>query len=652
MTSKQKQRERGTNWNGSSSPRSGSGKSDSKTAGASAGTSGGGGNWRLASRLLKLTWRYRRGCLGLLVLQLASPAVGLVGLTAFGLALDAMRHAINPAVRVPHWPWNFAPPAAWPPLAVLGLISALMLLVAVGTAFLRFATIYQSALLTQQIVVQLRKDVYDKLQRLSFRFFDASSSGSIINRVTGDVQAARMFIDNVVIQVIVTVLTLVVYATYMLKTHLTLALACMAATPLMWLCSVLFSRAVRPWYRQARQLWDALVLVLSENVQGMHVVKCFGRQERESEKFRRASRRIRWQQRKIFRLTSLFVPTIEGISSMNTAVLLGFGGYLVITDPRFTLGQGLVVFMGLLGGFSSQVNQLANITNTIQHSLTAAHRVFEVLDTPVEIQSPPKPVPLDRAQGRVTFENVSFAYQPGDAVLQDVNFDIAPGQCVAILGATGSGKSTLLSLIPRFYDPVAGRVKIDGTDLKQLDVDDLRRNVGLVFQESFLFSNTVASNIAFGHPEATAKQIIEAAKIAAAHDFIQDLPHGYETVIGEHGCDLSGGQRQRLAIARAILLQPPILLLDDATSAVDPETEHEILTAMDNAMQGRTTFVVAHRLSTLRRADLILVLEQGRIVQRGTHEELMNLKGPYLRAARLQIADAESRRLLGVGEPA
>jgi len=250
----------------------------------------------------------------------------------------------------------------------------------------------------------------------------------------------------------------------------------------------------------------------------------------------------------------------------------------------------------------------------------------------------------------VSFENVSFAYGGAEAVVRDVTLDVPAGQCVAILGATGAGKSVLMSLVPRFFDPTAGRVLIDGIDARRLDLDDLRRNIGLVFQESFLFSNTVAANIAFGHPEATRAQIEKAARIAAAHDFIQALPQGYDTVLGESGSTLSGGQRQRLAIARAVLLEPAILLLDDPTAAIDSETEHEIFEALDRAIAGRTTFIVAHRLSTLRRADLIVVLERGRIVQRGTHEQLMREPGPYLHVANLQLVDNRELQQLGLGE--
>jgi len=296
--------------------------------------------------------------------------------------------------------------------------------------------------------------------------------------------------------------------------------------------------------------------------------------------------------------------------------------------------------------FSAQVSSMAGIVNTLQQSLIGARRVFEVLDAPLEVAEPAAPLRPERVTGRIRFEHVAFGYSPGAPVLDDVDFEIGPGECVAVLGATGAGKSTLLSLIPRFYDPLRGQITLDGVDLKRLPLDYLRRNIGLVFQESLLFRNSVAQNIAFGNPGASREQIEAAAKIAGAHSFIVELPDGYDTVLEEGAVNLSGGQRQRIAIARALLLEPKILLLDDPTTAVDPQTEHEVLEAMDAAIEGRTTLIVANRLSTLRRADWILVLDDGRVVERGTHAQLMKNHGIYYRAASLQAADQDSIVLL------
>jgi ABC-type multidrug transport system fused ATPase/permease subunit len=383
---------------------------------------------------------------------------------------------------------------------------------------------------------------------------------------------------------------------------------------------------------------EVMVQNLAESIQGIAVTKAFGREAEDRMKFERSNQEVFDQQRGIFWRVSLFSPVIGFLTRINVMVLLGYGGWLVAHD-RLPLGAGLVVFAGLLDQFSGQVNNVATIVNSVQQSLIGARRVFEILDAPVEVQDAPDAIRRPRLEGVVRFENVTFSYLGIDPVLRDINLEVKSGQCVAILGATGAGKSVLMSLIPRFFDPVAGRVLIDGLDVRRLCLDDLRRNIGLVFQESFLFSNTVAANIAFGHPGATPQQIEKAAHIAAAHDFIMKLPQGYDTVISESGQSLSGGQRQRLAIARAVLLEPAILLLDDPTAAIDSETEHEIFEALDRAIAGRTTFIVAHRLSTLRRADFVIVMEHGRIVQQGTHEQLMKIPGPYLSVANLQLVD-------------
>jgi ATP-binding cassette subfamily B protein len=404
---------------------------------------------------------------------------------------------------------------------------------------------------------------------------------------------------------------------------------------------------IQPRYAESRRLVERLIQHFAESIQGMQVTKAFGREPEDRAAFEAKNQRVLEQQQGIFWRVSFFSPAVGFLTRVNMVILLGYGGYLVI-HGELPLGMGLIVFAGLLEQYSGQVNQVATVVNSVQQSLIGARRVFEIMDAPIEITNVPDAARVTRLQGAVRFENVSFAYDAITPVVKDINLEVPVGQCVAILGATGAGKSILMSLIPRFFDPTQGRVLVDGRDLRELHLDDLRRNIGIVFQESFLFSHTVASNIAFGHPDATREQIERAAKVAAAHDFIMQLPEGYDTILGESGNTLSGGQRQRLAIARAVLLEPPILLLDDPTAAIDSETEHEIFEALDRAIAGRTTFIVAHRVSTLRRADVILVMEAGRIVQRGTHKELLAQPGPYLRVANLQLLDAGQLGDLGV----
>jgi ATP-binding cassette subfamily B protein len=391
-----------------------------------------------------------------------------------------------------------------------------------------------------------------------------------------------------------------------------------------------------------------MVLDLSEGVQGVQVTKSFGREAEAYQRFSSKTAAVSVQQQRLFWRVSVYSPVVDFLGQSNLLMLLGYGGFLV-ANRALSLGD-LIVFAGLLQQFSTQVTNMAGVVNTIQQSLIGARRVYEVLDAPIEITSPKDATRPAKTRGAIAFEKVDFAYAPGEMALSGISFEARPGQCIAVVGPTGSGKSTLLSLVPRFYDPTAGRILLDGIDLRRYDVDELRRRIGLVFQESFLFSNTVAANIAFGSPHATREQIERAAKIAAAHRFVQELPEGYDTVLSESGGNLSGGQRQRLAIARAILLDPPLLILDDPTASVDPETERDILDAMNEAMAGRTTFVVTHRISTLRRADSILVLEDGAIVERGTHDELMKKGGHYLRTAALQGAiDEGTDRLAQLG---
>jgi len=598
-----------------------------------------------------LSWRYRAGCLKVLALQILLLLIGLSGLSFTGIGIDYLRQQLQPNSPDPHWLFGWRPPPDWPPAAVLGLVAGCILGLALLRVVLTFLYQAQVGELVQgRIVVDLRAQVYDKLQRLSFRFFDENASGSIINRVTRDVQATRLFIDGVLLPGIIMALSLGIYLAYMLSLHTGLTLACLATTPLLWLLTARFSRLVKPAYLLNRSLVDRMILVLSETVQGIHVIKGFAREPEAMARFRKANRKVRDQNAWIFLRVTRYTPGIGFLAQLNLVVLLAYGGYLAIQGV-LPLGAGLVVFAGLLQQFSGQISNLSNLANSVQESLSGARRVFDILDAPVEIRNAPDALRPPRLLGGVRFEGVSFHYEPGAEVLREVTFDVQPGQCIAILGATGSGKSTLLSLIPRFYDPTRGAVLLDGMDARRLDLDILRKNVGIVFQENFLFSNTVAANIAFGNPGATREQVERAARVAAAHDFITELPKGYDTVLAEGACTLSGGQRQRLAIARAILLEPAILLLDDPTAAIDPDTEHEILEAMANATAGRTTFVVAHRLSTLRRADLILVLERGRLVQSGTHEQLMAVTGPYRGAALLQLMDGESRRILEGAAP-
>jgi len=591
-------------------------------------------------RLLGIAWSHRTDCLQLLGLQLILVVFTVAVFVLTGIAVDFIRHCADTTVPAPTLP--FFIPKDSDNVATLWWLSGGIVVVALLRAALSFVFgLVSVRFMHGRIVVNLRAQVFAKLQQLSFRFFDSNASGSIINRVTSDAHSVRIFIEGVLLQLAIITVTLAVCSVYMFRTDWRLTLACLSVLPIQIWFAIRFSKKVRPAYEENRDLMDRMVLGFSENVQGIQVVKGFSLEGRVMGRFAGWSEDIRVQKRKVFGEIALFWPVIDGLNRLSMIILLGYGGWLVM-QGQISLGTGLVTFAGLLQQFATQVTTVAAVVDNAQVSLAGAKRIFEILDTDPGVASQPDARSPGRFLGRVTFDNVSFEYNENATVLKDVNFVAEPGRRIAIAGATGSGKSALLSLIPRFYDPRDGRVLLDGHDVRTLPLPELRRQVGMVFQENFLFSNTIAANIAFGHPDASQERIERAAKIAGAHDFIVTFPEGYETFLGEGGVNLSGGQRQRLAIARALLLEPTVLLLDDPTSAIDAETEKEIMEAMEAAMEGRTTFIVAHRLSTLRRADLILVLDRGRLIQQGTHEQLMAEDGHYRRAILIQSEGAQA----------
>jgi ATP-binding cassette subfamily B protein len=593
----------------------------------------------LVRRLVGLAWQFRRNFLLSLGLSVSLVLLGLAGLQLLGTVVDVIRNGLDPSLPAPRYPLGWRPPAGWSPLRIVAALSFALALQAMLRAGLTYAYNMVTARLTQgEIVPDLRSRLYARLQRLSFSFFDHHGSHSIFNRVTGDAQNTRLFIDGVLLQGTETVLTLLVYAVFMWRLHPALAAACLSiAFPLAALTRY-YSERLRPGYLKNRELSDHLVLLLSESVRGMQTVKGFAAEPHQVRRFGEANDRVSTQQRRIFWDLSIFAPCTQFLSQCSLVILFAYGGWLYVHD-RIALGGGLVVFAGLLQQFTGQVANLSTIANSVQQSLAAARRVFEVLDTEAEVRSRENALAPGKLGGRVEFDGVTFGYGDAGPALQEISFRAEPGQVVGIFGLTGAGKSSLLSLIPRLYDPRRGRILADGHDLRELDLDAFRRQIGIVYQETFLFSNTVAANIAFGHPHATMEQIREAARRASADEFITALPKGYDTVLGEFGVDLSGGQRQRIALARALLLQPPILLLDDPTASVDARTENEILAALRQAMQGRTTFVVSGRLSLLRRADLILVLEDGKLIKTGVHDELVKAPGAYRETALLQMMD-------------
>lgn len=612
----------------------------------------------LTRRLIGLAWQFRGDCLLSLGLSIVLLLLGLAGLQFLGVAIDVIRYALDPSQKPPSYPLGWRPPAHWSPLQIVTALSAAIILQALIRAYLTYLYNMSTARLTQgKIVPDLRDRVYARLQRLSFRFFDLHGSSSIFNRVTGDVQNTRLFVDGVVLQGINMALTLGAYLIFMWRIHAGLTMACLSVSIPLWWATHFYSRRLRPAYLRNRELYDRLVLLFTESVRGMQTIKGFAAEPQQISRFEAANTDVSAQQRRIFFDLSVFTPITQILSQFSLVILFAYGGWLYV-QGQIPLGSGLVVFAGLMQQFNGQVANITTIANSVQQSFTAARRVFEVLDTRSEVEDKPAAIKAEKLQGQIVFENVTFAYgsrRREDAirdfpeagsyevddlpVLKDISFEAEAGEIVGIFGMTGAGKSTLLSLIPRLYDPQNGRILAAGNDLRDLQLDSYRKQIGIVYQESFLFSNTVAANIAFGNPYATQEQIEQAARAASAHDFILDLPDGYKTVLGEAGVDLSGGQRQRLALARALLLVPPILILDDPTASVDPKTEHEIVSALRQAMSGRTTFVVANRMSLLRRADKILVLDRGSLKQIGKHDDLLLAEGPYREAAMLQLME-------------
>ena len=593
----------------------------------------------LVRRLLRVAWHYRADFLLSLALSLLLLLLGLLGLQLLGVVIDVIRHALDPSQRPPAYPFGWTPPPNWPALRIVSVLSLAIIAQALLRAVLTWAYNMTTARLTQgEIVPDLRDQLYARLQRLSFPFFDMHGSSSIFNRVTGDVQNTRLFVDGVLLQGLNMILTLVAYGIFMWRIHPSLTMACLSVALPLWGVTHYFSGRLRPAYLRNREISDHLVQLFTESIRGMQTVKGFAAEPQQIGRFEAANNLVSGQQRLIFLNLSIFTMLTQLLSQLSLVILFSYGGWLFV-QGQIPLGGGLVVFAGLLQQFNGQVANISTIANSVQQSLAAARRVFEVLDTPLGVESKPGATVPPPLSGRVVFDNVTFGYKPDNPVLRDISFEAKPGQVIGIFGLTGAGKSTLLSLIPRFYDPQQGRILVDGHDVRDLDLDACRRQIGLVYQESFLFSNTVSANIAFGNPHATPRQIEQAARRACAHDFILSLPRGYDTVLGESGVDLSGGQRQRLALARALLLQPPILILDDPTASVDPGTEQEIASALRVAMADRTAFIVSSRLSLLRRADLILVLHEGWLLQTGRHDELAHLPGPYRETVLLQLMD-------------
>jgi len=520
-------------------------------------------------------------------------------------------------------------------LGALVVAYALRELVRAGDLYIRHA-------LGERFILDLRVRLYAYLQRLSLSFFERTSTGELMSRVTNDVNALEHFVTHGSALTAVDLLRLVGAVVVLLLLDWRLALLVLLPVPVLAVALRYFNTRIRPIYRRVRDRLGDINARLQDNLSGIRVVQAFGQEERELERFTVESENYYQARVQGIRYWSTFFPAMGFVASMGAVIVLGAGAMMVVRG-ELSLGT-LVAFLSYITSFYQPINRLTEIDNVFQQAIAAGERIFELLDTTPEIQDAPDAIELPHVRGEVAFHNVSFRYSTGDEVLRDVTFHMKPGEVVALVGPSGAGKTSIANLLCRFYDPTEGRITLDGHDLRCIKLASLRKHVAVVLQDTFLFNTTVRENLLYGKPDATEEELIAAAKVAYAHDFIMALPEGYDTVIGERGVKLSGGQKQRLALARAILADPRILILDEATSSVDAEAEYLIQQALESVLKGRTALVIAHRLSTIRNADKIIALEEGRIIEVGDHHELMRRGGLYSQLYRRQLELAPTIR--------
>jgi ATP-binding cassette, subfamily B, multidrug efflux pump len=592
------------------------------------------------SNLLMFRWMFRfvRPVVPLMILAClwVAAAMGTETLTIgeAGKAVNAIQSIQKTAKDHPlsFRQWLTRPDAGTQELLyLLKFLGVLVVLMVVVRYFKETANMRMS----MNMVFYIREAVYDKVQRAGFGFHDSHSSGQLINRALSDLQNVRAFVQTAVLVTLDIVLAVVFNIILIWTRNKWVAALSLVPLPI-WTYYILhFSRKIQPVARSVMEADDRNVSIITENIAGVHVVKAFASEQQEIEKYQANCDTFKTRVLKRIRMFADFQPVIRSIAMASHLSLFLVAGILMI-HGKMAAGD-LFILGGAMGMILGRLQQVGTINEQYQNAMVSSRRLYEVLMATPTVPQRPDARLLPDGPGTVIFENVSFGYDPAKRVLRDVNFSIKGGSVVAIVGPTGAGKTTLVNLIARFYDVQQGRVLIDGMDVRDLTLASLRTQVAVVFQETYLFSETVAGNIAYGRPKLSEGDIEAASRLAQAHDFVENLPRGYQTILGERGASLSGGQRQRLAIARAIVTNPRVLILDDATAAVDPETEDLIRRGMRLVMHNRTTFIIAHRISTVKQADLVVVMEQGRVTQMGTHAELLAQDGHYREIAEAQL---------------
>jgi ATP-binding cassette, subfamily B, multidrug efflux pump len=489
-------------------------------------------------------------------------------------------------------------------------------------------------------VYKLRNSLYEKLQFLSFRYYDNAKTGDLMSRLTADVEGFRFFLSFGFSELIRFVLLIGISFSVMFYYSISLTFVTLATLPFLAVVVYKFDRAVHPAFRGIRKSFGKLNTKVQENISGINTVKSLSREDYEIGRFNASNGNYKDQYLFTSEIWAKYFPLMEFLGNLSVVLLLGYGGFLVMNDSL--LPGELVAFYSLVWYIMWPIMNLGFVVNLFSQSKASGERLLEILEADEEIEEKRGALQIEKLSGDVEFKNVTLRYgNDENEALYDITFKARPGQTIGLIGSTGSGKTSITQLMTRFYEPVAGQVLIDGRDIKDYSIRSLRSNIGIVLQESFLFSSSIKANISYGNPDATMEEIIAAAKRAQAHSFIMELPDGYDTILGERGMGLSGGQKQRIAIARAICVNPSILILDDATSAVDMETEFKIQQALMEVMKGRTTFIIAHRISSLKHADEILVLENGSIAERGTNEQLIKNGGSYQKIYDIQFKDRQ-----------